>query len=238
MIRIKLDLGKLPSSKYEQLLKVMDQLLATELNELIKGLVYLGHVTIKQADLKEIANISRGSNKYSYPVRVCINNQQLLKLLATFDSAASRRNFIYALLYSGLNYFLESIEKKNRSQLELQLIEKNIFLSGLSLAFESVKATLPTKVFNKPVANESKENLLVSTKPSLDFEKNISENQNFTPQQSIRSPDNRSDNMVVLSEAVHEPKQASIVNSKPDTFKTNNSGSQSKKQFRFDIDMG
>lgn len=150
MVRIQLDLTKLPVSKKQALQGFLNYFEESEKPEFIKGLVYLGYITIKQSDLKSIANINRGSKSDSLTIRISLTNPQLLQVIESFDKAASKRNFTYALLYSGLNSFIEYkiiSEKKDIASKDAETIEKNIFLSGLSFFFE--KVSTPSKI-NKP----------------------------------------------------------------------------------------
>lgn len=145
MIRIQLDLAKLPVSKQEILAEFLNHFDDDEKNDFIKGLIYLGYITVKQTDLKAIANISRGSKESGQTFRVCLTNPQLIKILDTFEKASNRRNFIYALLYSGLSSFSafrETFLKKECFDKEVDSIEKNIFLSGLTSQFEKLNNSI------------------------------------------------------------------------------------------------
>lgn len=171
MIRIQLDLAKLPVSKQEILAEFLNHFVDDEKNDFIKGLIYLGYITVKQTDLKAIANISRGSKESSQTFRVCLTNPQLIKLLDTFEKASNRRNFIYALLYSGLSsfsVFSENFMKKDCSAKEIEAIEKNIFLSGLSSQFEKLNSSI---IKPKTPPKVSTQNNNKSSSQSLNKEK-------------------------------------------------------------------
>ena len=151
MIRILLDLDYLPNSKKNTLLDLMQSFSVKEKSDFVRGLIYLGHITLLQRDLNEIANIiSENSINPANKIRVHLTNPSLLSLLGAFKTKISRRNFIYALLYSGFGSFIKfKAVSETKVTKNSEKIERVIFLSGLSNYFErlaSVKSS-PTSTF-------------------------------------------------------------------------------------------
>lgn len=142
MERFLLDLEYLPIGKFKIINKISNELAPEEKLNFIKGLIYLGFSTVRQEDIT-FASGSIGKKKTSgeNKFRVHIVNPALETFLSKHPNKKTQRTFIYALLFSGINNFLkfqETLHAKKANILEIEKIEKLLFMSGMSNFFDNI----------------------------------------------------------------------------------------------------
>lgn len=173
MARYLLDLENLPKAKKEVILQITSPLSEQGKTAFVRSLVFLGFAEMKKSGI-DVDNANIGKSKHAKPerVRVTLTNTKVSKFLEKYPNSISKRSCVYALLYLGINCFIEYMQtlEKSKNEKEITRIEESLFLCGLGEYFNSeLKFSItstPIKTSSQPTSHTSAPETTKSTPES------------------------------------------------------------------------
>lgn len=256
MTRFTLDLDSLPMSKkvtLEALLLMCDSN-DMERSNLVLGLINLGYLTLKKQPIDTMAALLPRLSKSKLKVRVKLNNEVLITHLNQLESTADKKSCLYGLLYSGLCEFSSTstlyknlVSSKSELTVQIEELEKLLFLSGLTQYFEMYQQIIGrgvlTPTLNKSDFKKTVEPVKSNAASQSDdliksFEQPVTAQKQSTviPQSNVTTDD---DNRRSANPVIDEPLQEQPASIVDQGFKENNTETAKPKlRQMFKIDGG